>query len=207
VAAPRVHLGSRAEVDVASFERAAFNIDASKHQRSDDRDAVATATWVAQKPTLEIETELGDFDEYEIRVYDASRDRRLVAAIELISPGNKDRPENRQQFVSECAALLRQQVSVVLVDIVVSKNFNLYAELLRLFGHDDRSLGFDPPSIYAVACRWTPRGTKNYFEAWNYPLANGQALPVLPLWLSETVSVPLDLETSYEKTCQDLRIV
>src|SRR5205823_14316081 len=36
-----------------------------------------------------------DWDEYEVRVCDAKRDRSLVAAVELISPAHKDRPEHR----------------------------------------------------------------------------------------------------------------
>ena len=56
---------------------------------------------------------------------------RLVAAIELISPANKDRPEHRSQFTSKCAALLRQGVSLVLVDVVTARNVNLYADLLE----------------------------------------------------------------------------
>jgi hypothetical protein len=73
-----------------------------------------------------METELADFDEYEVQIYDATESQRLVAAIELISPANKDRPAARQQFVSKCAALLRQDVCVVLVDVIGSKDFNLY---------------------------------------------------------------------------------
>jgi hypothetical protein len=34
----------------------------------------------------------------------------------------------------------------------------------------------------------------------------GQPLPTLPLWLADNFSVPLDLEASYEETCQALRI-
>jgi hypothetical protein len=33
-----------------------------------------------------------------------------------------------------------------------------------------------------------------------------QPLPCLPLWLTEDLAVPLDLEASYEQTCRDLRI-
>lgn len=203
VAGPRVHVGSRAEVDVASFENHDSNFSESAEQTGG---SIATAVWSAAEPTLAIETELGDFDEYEVRVYDASRDRRLVAAIELISPANKDRPESRQQFVSKCAALLRQHVSVVLVDVVPTRDFNFYAELLELIGQRDPALGTAPPAMYAVACRWRPRGVRNFFEAWNHPLKLGQRLPTLPLWLSETLAVPLDLDASYEKTCLDLRI-
>jgi hypothetical protein len=34
----------------------------------------------------------------------------------------------------------------------------------------------------------------------------GQSLPTLPLWLADDLSVPLELEASYEETCWILRI-
>ena len=165
---------------------------------------MATIAWAA--PTLAVETELADVDEYEVRVYDAQRGRRLVAAVELISPANKDRPENRGQFVAKCAALLRQGVSIVMVDLVTVRDSNLYAELLELIGEHDPAPGADPPPIYAVSCRWRPRGASHWLEAWNRSLSIGQPLPVLPLWLSDDLAIPLDLESSYEQTCRDLRI-
>ena len=159
-----------------------------------------------RRRTLAVETELADADEYEVRVYDAERDRRLVAAVEIVSPGNKDRPESRAQFVAKCAALLRQRVSVVLVDVVTVRDFNLYAELLEWVGERDPALGDDPPSTYAAACRWRPVGASRLLEAWNRQMVIGQPLPVLPLWLSDELAIPLDLEASYEQTCRDLRI-
>ena len=131
----------------------------------------------------------------------------MVAAIELISPRNKDRPESRAQFVAKCAALLRQQVSVVLVDVVTTRDFNLYAELLEWIDERDPSLGERPPATSAVACRWRPAGAGQMLEAWNRTLTPGEPLPTLPLWLSEELAISLDLEASYEKTCRDLRIV
>ena len=41
---------------------------------------------------------------------------------------------------------------------------------------------------------------------WPEPLALGEALPTVPLWLAADFSVPLDLEASYHATCADLRI-
>ena len=73
-----------------------------------DQAGLATAVWAPVEPTLAVETELADFDEYEVRVYDFRRGRRLVAAVEIISPANKDRAENRHQFTAKCAALLRR---------------------------------------------------------------------------------------------------
>jgi hypothetical protein len=61
---------------------------------------------------------------YEVRVYDARHGRRLVAAIEIVSPSNKDRPESRRAFVAKVAARLQRDVSVSLVDVVTIRQFN-----------------------------------------------------------------------------------
>ena len=39
-----------------------------------------------------------------------------------------------------------------------------------------------------------------------HPLANGQRLTTLPIWLKETRAISLELESSYEETCRTLRI-
>src|SRR5690349_3823861 len=97
-AEPRVHLGSEAEVDIGTFERLV--------DRSEKSAAGAATAWAPAAPTLAVESELADTDEYEVRVYDATHGRRLVATVEIISPANKDRPQSRAQFVAKCAALL-----------------------------------------------------------------------------------------------------
>ena len=201
VAAPRVHLGSQAEIDIAAFDRSDRALG-----HSTGAGGLATAVWAPSKPTSEFETELADFDEYEVRIYDAQRGRHLVAAIEIISPSNKDRPESRRQFVAKCAELLRQHVSVVLVDIVTVRDFNLYAEMLEWIGEKPETTNGHHQSTYAVSCNWRPRGIKRWLESWNHPLIVGSPLPTLPLWLSDELAIPLDLEASYEQTCCDLRI-
>jgi hypothetical protein len=60
------------------------------------------------------------------RDYDARHGPRLVAAIEIVSPSNKDRPENRGAFVAKVAALLQRDVSVSFVDIVTIRHFIPY---------------------------------------------------------------------------------
>jgi hypothetical protein len=158
------------------------------------------------EPSVAVETEIPDYDEYEVRVYDATRGRRLVAAVELVSPANKDRPESRNVFAGKCAALLQKGVAVSIVDLVTVRQFNLYAELLALIGHADPTLGVPPPPVYAASCRWARVGKKTMLEAWSHRLAVGQPLPTLPLWLSAERVVPLNLEVSYEQTCRDLWI-
>jgi len=199
---PRVHLGAQVEIDVATFEQDGAG---AAHAQA-DRTSVAAVAWAPAEPSLTIETDLADFDEYAVRVYDLRRGRRLVAAVEIISPGNKDRAENRSQFTAKCAALLRQGVSLVLVDLVTVRKSNLYAELLRMIGTRDPAIGDEPPATYAVACRWRPRGASRCLDVWNHALAIGQPLPCLPLWLTGELAIPLDLEASYEQTCRDLRL-
>jgi hypothetical protein len=202
VAGPRVHSGSQVEVDVATFEKR----DAEFSGSTGEGGGVATAVWAPSKPSLAVETTLADYDEYEVRVYDANRRRRLVAAIEIVSPANKDRPESRNIFVAKCVALLQQGVAVSIVDIVSSRRFNLYVELLTMIGHSDPTLGDPPPHVYATSCRWVSREKRTILEAWSHALGIGLPLPTLPLWLSEDRVVPLNLEQSYEQACNDLWI-
>jgi hypothetical protein len=203
VAEPRVHSGSQVEIDIAAFEQddpRPFTV------LSEDSGSVATAVWAPAKPSIAIETSLPDFDEYEVRIFDARRGRHLVAAIEIVSPANKDRPEHRNVFVAKCAALLQKGVAVSIVDLVTVRQFNLYVELLTMIGHADESFEDPPESLYAASCRWTRPGKHALLEAWSHILTIGQPLPTLPLWLSRDRVVPLNLEQSYEQACHDLWI-
>jgi hypothetical protein len=61
-------------------------------------------------------------------------------------------------------------------------------------------------ALYAVACRWGRRKKRGLLQTWLNPLAIGQPLPTLPLWIADNYSIPLELEPSYEETCHILRI-
>lgn len=204
VAAPRVHLGAYFEIDVASYEEDEASLLAPEGDAGEG--GVATAVWAPPRPTFEAATDLPEQDEYEVRVYDTKRHRRLVAAVEIVSPANKDRPETRRAFVVKCAALLQQHVSVAVVDLVTTRQFNLYGDLLDLIGQADPSLAPEAPPLYAAACRGARERDAWHFRAWTHPLAIGRPLPTLPLWLADNLAVPLELEASYEETCRILRI-
>lgn len=190
----KVHLGTLVELDIASFERE----DETRLPDSSD----AAASWEVESPTLLLETEELTPAEYEVRVYEPGE--RLVAAIELVSSSNKDRPQSRKAFVSKCHALLQRDVCVVVVDTVTSLTSNLYAELAERLGAKEPAIA--DSSIYAVTCRTRPcrRGVR--VEAFEHRLTVGSPLPTLPLYLTETLKVPLELETTYEETCRGLRI-
>ena len=159
----------------------------------------------ALAPTLSVEAEFTEQDEYEVRIYDVERGRLLVAAIEIVSPSNKDRPESRQAIIGKIASLLQQGVCVSLVDLVSVRQANLYAELLTLTGHHDPALATTPSHMYAVTLRSRkPPRKRPLLDAWFYPMTLGQSLPRLPIWLSPDLHVMLPLEISYRETCRIL---
>lgn len=208
IAAPQVHLGKFAQIDVTAFEQ---ENESEEPLAESSNGGVATAVWAPARPTLVVPTTLPNQDEYEVRIYDARHTRRLVAAIEIVSPANKDRPANREAFVAKCAAFLQKQVSVTIVDLVTIPGGNLYAELLDFIGQSDPQLGEQPTETYAVACRAIPKEIKLgpsswQLETWLSLLRVGERLPTMPIWLTDQFAVPLDLEATYEETCKILRI-
>lgn len=201
VSAPNVHFGKDVEIDVSAFEED----EAAETRTSTGDSGVATVSPPA--PTLTLEADLSDQDEFEVRIYDVERGRELVAAIEIVSPSNKDRPENRRAFVAKVAALLQKDVCVSMIDLVTIRQFNLYADLLELIGRTDPKLGPTPPNLYAVTIRSRKRPRRrSVLDLWSYPMTPGQPLPTLPIWLSPDLHVLLPLEGSYEETCRLLHI-
>jgi hypothetical protein len=205
VAEPRVHLGSYYEIDVCTYEEHQ-EPEATYDPSRESVVGIATAPQAALAPALTVDVEFPEQYAYEVLIFDLERDRRLVAAVEIVSPANKDRPENRQLFATKCFNLLRQDVCLSIVDLVTIRQFNLYAELLRMLRCYAPAFGTPPPATYAVTCRKWHGGPRTKLDAWAFPLAIGQPLPLLPVWLTETQHVTLDLEASYEETCRVLRI-
>ena len=90
--------------------------------------------------------------------------------------------------------------------VVTTNDFNLYAELIDFVDCTDPALGDEQPSIYAVTARTRLEDERRMMDNWYYPLAIGQRLPTLPIWLTTSSAISLDLESSYEETCRTLRI-
>ncbi len=201
-AAPGVHLGTLYEIDVGTYHDAPPESSGSQIGKAE----TAVATYAPPMPTLTFEPRLPHQDVYEVRIYDSRRNRRLVAAIEIVSPSNKDRPETRGTFVSKVAALLKHDICVSIVDVVSTSDFNLYAELMSFLESTDPALHDEPPPIYAITARTRYESHRRMIDSWYHPLAIGQPLPTLPVWLNETRAISLELESSYEETCRTLRI-
>ena len=116
---------------------------------------------------------------------------RLVAVVEIVSPSNKDRPENVEELASKIAALLEAGIHVLLVD---------------LFPPGPH----DPRRIHGAIGTWTADGVREelpsdapltlasyrangFIDAYVETLAVGQPLPDMPLFFhaERYINVPL----------------
>lgn len=123
-----------------------------------------------------------------------------------MSESNKDCPDARRDFVVKCASYLQQQVSVIIVDIVTSRHHDLYGDLLELLDQPRGTEWPGKPPLYVVALRTDKEKERWRMDVWEEPLSLGAALPTLPLWLASNLAIPVELEATYEETCQMLRI-
>src|SRR5262249_16818886 len=153
-----VQIGITAGVDVATFEK-------QEHSRNPNG-PVATAVWAPPKPHIAVAVDLASLETFELCIYDEERARTLVAAAEIVSPRNKDRPEARRAFLDKCAAYLREGVSVVIVDIVTSRQHNFHAELMELLKAGDAAASAINTDLYAVAYRVHLVGKQTELEGW-----------------------------------------
>jgi hypothetical protein len=197
VAEARVRLGGQVEIDVGTFAEQANGAPTA---------AGGVAVWAPPKPTATALLDFSDPDVFEVQVLSEEEGPRLVAAIELVSPANKDRPANRRMFAVKCASYLHSGVSVIMVDVVTERPGNLYAELLELLQVRLSTSGQGPHDLYATAHRTSPPSSELHLETWAFPLALGGPLPTVPLWLQPDLCLPLDLDATYHAACLARRI-
>ena len=145
-------------------------------------------------------------DDFEVRVFRTRSGPQLVAAIELVSPRNKDRAEAREAFVTKCASYLHEGISLIVVDVVTDRHANLHNDLLGVL-HVDPSAWL-PAAVGLYACAYRPirRQDRPEIDAWPTVLSLAAALPVLPLALTAELCLPVDLEATYTDVCRRRRM-
>jgi hypothetical protein len=193
------------EIDVATFEEAELSPSSDSAARAAPTgEAIgSSAVWIAPTPTQTIPISIIT-DVVEVLVFGREAGPTLAGAIELVSPANKDRAAHRDAFITKCAAYLQQGVGLIVVDVVTDRRANLHDELLVRLG----SPGMVPldAELYAVAYRPVSRAGQASLDIWQEPLAVGHRLPTLPLWLRGSLTLPVDLDATYERTCREQRI-
>jgi len=194
----QLHPAARVEIDVATFEE-------QERQTSGGVAVSGARTYTPPAPlwTIPSVTIAG----VELLVYQNEGGPTLVGAVELISPGNKDRAIARTAFATKCASYLHQGIGLAVVDVVTSRSANLHNELISLLG---QLPDFQLPAAaeqYAVAYRPLRRNDRDEIDIWAQPLAVGKTLPVLPLGLAADLVVPIHLESTYTAACRRRRLL
>jgi hypothetical protein len=197
-AMPLVTLGGGVQVDAGTCQ--------TGEQTETTNGGVATQLWAPPQPLLSAVVDFISLDVYEIRVMQQMGGPKLRSAIALVSPANKDRLSHHRAFATKCAGYLQRGVAVIIVDVVTERTANLHATLVDLLGLAHSLTWCSPSQLYAVAYRPTQAVAAQRLEVWPEALAVGSALPTMPLWLGETLCLPLALEESYRATCAALRI-
>ena len=137
----------------------------------------------------------------ETAVY-VERQGRLVAAVELISPRNKDRPISRSTYLARYLGYLLDGAHLVLIDVHRRPVGFSFADRIAT------ELDLKQPSVVppmSVSYRvGEPAATGGRLLAiWRRPMTVGNTLPAIPLPLSFEQEVSLDLETTYARAAED----
>lgn len=127
---------------------------------------------------------------------------RLISAVELISPRNKDRITARARYTARYVGYLLEGVHLLLVDVhrrPLQFSFaNQIAEELQMESPDW-------PAPFAVSYRVGEADAKEgrLLSIWRRRLTVAEALPSMVLPLSEDQTVKVDLEQTYANAAAD----
>jgi hypothetical protein len=200
IALEQVHAGAAIEIDIATWTDAAA-------AGADGGDGTATATrkvWTPAAAPLVLPATFPPGATVEILSTEGGR--TLVAAVELVSPGNKDRAGKRRLFAAKCATYLSRGAGLIVVDVVTSRQGNLHNELIDLLGLEAAFHMPDPQTLYSAAYRPLHSADGGRIETWPTAIALGQPLPAMPLSLAAETCVSVDLEAAYLEACRRRRV-
>ena len=162
---------------------------------SSDAGGVALATAPPQvRFTATAESDRYAQKSKQIAVRHASDDR-VVALVEIVSPGNKDRTAAARDFVQKAVDFLDAGIHLLILDLFPPTPRDpegLHPLIWSHFGSDGFHLPpGEPLTIVSYAAGPTKRA---YIE----PTAVGKSLPPMPLFYEPERYVPLALQPSYD---------
>jgi hypothetical protein len=121
----------------------------------------------------------------------------VVAVIEIVSPGNKVSRAEVRALVEKSAALIRQGIHLLIIDLFPPGKRDPQGVAKAIwdeFREEDLELPPDKPLTLAAFDAGPPR------VAYVEPVAVGDVLPPLPLFLKPEFYVPAPLEATYQAT-------
>lgn len=121
---------------------------------------------------------------------------KVVAIIEIVSPGNKDNRHALRTFVEKAADILNQGVHLLVVDLFPPTPRDPQGIHKAIWDElTDEPFEAPPGRPLTVASYLGGDVPTAYVE----PLAVGDPLPSLPIFLSQTRYIPAPLEQTYQE--------
>jgi len=160
--------------------------------------SVATATALQTRPqtrfTAQTDAEFYRRKKSSIAVRHVSGDR-IVAMVEIVSPGNKASRHAFQAFLNKACELLEHRIHLLIVDPFPPSRRDpngVHAAIWEEVEEDSFCLPADKPlTLVAYECELI---TRAYIE----PIAVGDVLPDMPLFLMPNGCVKVPLEATYQ---------
>ena len=122
---------------------------------------------------------------------------KVVAMIEIVSPGNKGSSHALRSFVQKAQDLLYAGINLLIVDLFPPTPRDpqgIHKQIWDTVICEDFELPADKPLTVAAYSAGIPK--RAYVE----PVAVGDPLPALPIFLETGIYVPAPLEESYQAT-------
>ena len=121
----------------------------------------------------------------------------IVAVIEIVSPGNKASKEEFRSFVAKSWELIKQGVHLLIIDLFPPGRRDPEGVHVAIWGeYEDEAE--KPPGDKPLTVVSYDAGPEQV--AYVYPVAVGDVLPDVPLFLKPEVYVPAPLEATYQTT-------
>ena len=165
---------------------------------ADGADGATTATRLQARPrtrfTAETDAEFYRRKKSSVVVRHVSGDR-IVAMIEIVSPGNKSNRHAFRAFVDKACELLEHRIHLLIIDPFPPGTRDpggVHAAIWEQIQDDPFQPPADEPlTLVAYECDLT---TRAYIET----VAVGQVLPDMPLFLEANGCIMVPLEATYE---------
>jgi hypothetical protein len=122
---------------------------------------------------------------------------RIIAVIEIVSPGNKDSRAALRDFVEKTVDCLRRGVHVLIVDLfppTARDPFGIHKVIWDEIIEEDFTF---PEGKDRILVSYKTGGER---AAYIEPVAVGDALPDMPLFLTNDLHVMVPLEPTYQAT-------
>jgi hypothetical protein len=142
-------------------------------------------------------TEVGVYARKADRVTVRHRHGRIVAVVEIVSPGNKASTSELRAFVEKTSDLIQQGVHALVIDLFPPTKRDpqgLHKAIWDEFEDED----FTPPADKPLTLASYSAGPVK--TAYVEPIAVGDELPDMPLFLEPELYVPVPLEATYRTT-------